>query len=827
MAEKETALEENIANELKTANAELGRRYNALKQDEDIKNNPLFAALNQAITDLDRQATAAERLLLSQREKIQGMEKEFHNNRKIFSTAVGLARLAPWKYNPATNLFEFDDEFYAIYATDVAREGRFMAPHVYAREFVHPDDAEVVASEIRKGVASGERICRQQIEHRIIRRDGTVRTIVVLGVIEKDETGKIIDYFGANQDITERVQATENIKQKNRLMNYLHETGLRLMQRLDVSEILKMVVAQLTEILETPDVFIFLEAAEEEGWFSLRVGKGRYADYIGVRLRGTEHALGEVCASGQTVVIDHYSQWEKRYPEAVFDSVDYFVEVPLKSGDKTLGVIGLTYSQPGRTLAEHELDLLQRFAVLASIAVDNARLHDSMQKELQQRKSMQEALAGSEEKFFKAFQRVADGVGIVRFSDARYIDVNEAFTRIFGYTRQEMIGRTSDEIGLWCDKSDYQKVRVLLQTVGSVYNLEADFRAKSGDTKTGLTSSSVISVGNEKFVVLTVHDITDLKKAEQALREANEDLERKVAFRTQELTAVNQELTAMNEELIRANEELFRLNVEVKQTQDSLVRSEKMTALARLVAGMAHEINTPVGICVTLASHLEKITNDFSGLYRENALRRGDLEEYMAECNEAAHMLLLNSERAASLVRNFKQVSADQASEIRRVFGVKSYIEEILIILTAKLKHSRHQINIRCDEAITLDGYPGAFAQILTNLILNSLTHAFDQGDHGLIEIAAELVQDQLVLTYSDNGKGIEPAVLEKIYDPFFTTRRSEGGSGLGLCIVYNLVTQLYAGKIECFSQPGQGVSFVITIPRMIKLDLESKPSPE
>ena len=311
-------------------------------------------------------------------------------------------------------------------------------------------------------------------------------------------------------------------------------------------------------------------------------------------------------------------------------------------------------------------------------------------------------------------------------------------------------------------------------------------------------------------------EITELRRAEAALRNVNEKLERKVEFRTAEVMAVNQELTTANLELIKLNEELHT-------AQESLIRSEKMTVLTRLVAGMAHEINTPVGICVTLASHLDYITNAFKEIYHAGAVQRHDLEEYIAECSEACHMLLLNTGRAATLVTNFKQVSADQASEVRRIFNVCSYIGEILSMLNGKIKKSGHVVNVQCDETINIDGYPGAFAQILTNLILNSLIHAYGPKDIGRIDIQLKTDKQWLIITYNDNGRGMDKEVRGKIFDPFFTTRRNQGGTGLGMCIVYNLVTQLYEGSIECLSQLGVGTTFIITIPRRLSKRLSNK----
>ena len=281
----------------------------------------------------------------------------------------------------------------------------------------------------------------------------------------------------------------------------------------------------------------------------------------------------------------------------------------------------------------------------------------------------------------------------------------------------------------------------------------------------------------------------------QELRDLNDSLENKVKARTSEL-----------------QESLDRL----RQTQDQLVESEKMAALGGLVAGVAHEINTPVGIGVTAASHLEDKTKKFAAIYESGKLSRSDFENYIKVAIETSKMILSNMNRAASLIQSFKQVAVDQSSEEIREFKVKEYVNEILTSLTPKLKKTQHKLIVDCADNIVMNSFPGAMSQIMTNLLINSLKHGFDGIDEGVINITITKENDNLLLVYKDSGVGISEEHLKKIFDPFFTTKRGQGGSGLGMHIVYNLVTQTLGGKIQCTSKIGEGATFKLEMPLVI-----------
>ena len=250
------------------------------------------------------------------------------------------------------------------------------------------------------------------------------------------------------------------------------------------------------------------------------------------------------------------------------------------------------------------------------------------------------------------------------------------------------------------------------------------------------------------------------------------------------------------------------------RTQKEMIQSAKMAALGDLVAGVAHEVNTPIGVSVTAASFLAERTRQLRDLYGKGEMKRSDLEKYLALAEESSGSVLSNLERAAELVQSFKKVAADQSSEEKRVFGMKNYLEQILLSLRPQFKRTPHQVSMECPDDLTLDSYPGAIMQIMTNLIMNSLLHGFADGRAGEISITVEPAGENVALTYRDTGVGMDQEQKERIYDPFYTTTRGSGGTGLGMNIVYNLVTQTLKGSIILETSPGQGAVFVLTLPR-------------
>ena len=261
---------------------------------------------------------------------------------------------------------------------------------------------------------------------------------------------------------------------------------------------------------------------------------------------------------------------------------------------------------------------------------------------------------------------------------------------------------------------------------------------------------------------------------------------------------------------------------QLKATQAQLVESEKMVALGSLVAGVAHEINTPLGIGVTASSTLAEKTAEFSQIYHSGAMKRSQLTQFLQTAQQTSSIILSNLNRAAELVQSFKQVAVDQSSESQRPFQLKEYLQETLTALGPKFTGTKHTVAIWGEEDLTVDSYPGALSQIVTNLVINSLVHAYSPEDRGSMVIEFQPAcgfygkGEEIILSYTDDGQGMTPETKEKIFDPFFTTKRGQGGSGLGLHLVYNLVSQKLQGTITCESQVGVGTKFTITFPAQI-----------
>ena len=297
-------------------------------------------------------------------------------------------------------------------------------------------------------------------------------------------------------------------------------------------------------------------------------------------------------------------------------------------------------------------------------------------------------------------------------------------------------------------------------------------------------------------------DITELKEFEQTLRRINQQLEERVSARTAELT--------------RLNADLVRTIEELRLTQHQLVESEKLAALGGLVAGIAHEINTPLGVGVTAASHLEQQARKFEEKLLRGALDAAEIESFRGVVSDCSSMVLRNLQRADKMIRSFKQVAVDQASEEPRRFELRAYLEEVLTSLHPALKRGRQSIELEVPSNLMVSTYPGALYQIVANLVMNALTHAFEGRERGVMRLAAHLEGEMLHFEFSDDGVGMAEDVRKRIFEPFFTTRRGRGGSGLGMHIAYNLATQRLGGSIECQSTPGRGTRFLLRLPAKI-----------
>jgi signal transduction histidine kinase len=272
------------------------------------------------------------------------------------------------------------------------------------------------------------------------------------------------------------------------------------------------------------------------------------------------------------------------------------------------------------------------------------------------------------------------------------------------------------------------------------------------------------------------------------------------------------ELRASKERAEKALEDL-------REAQQNLIAAEKLAALGGLVAGVAHEVNNPIGISLTVASSLARRCEDFADEVASGPLRRSRLDEFLETGRDAANQLVTNLQRAGELVQSFKQVAVDRSHADRRQFDLRESTDHIVASLRPVLRKSQISLTIDVPAGIIMDSYPGSYGQVLTNLFLNSVIHAFPNSRTGSIMVEARHFHadsdDEVDIFVSDDGVGMSEDIQRRALDPFFTTRRNEGGTGLGLHIIFNLVTQQLGGRLTFESRLGWGTRFRITIPRV------------
>lgn len=383
-------------------------------------------------------------------------------------------------------------------------------------------------------------------------------------------------------------------------------------------------------------------------------------------------------------------------------------------------------------------------------------------------------------------------------ADFKIATINPAAVILTGYSQEELNQKN------WLDIFVLEKRRAELQEKLSdnqpLYGIEINMHDQMGEVNTLLWTFSAFYEGMDvKYLIGFGHDITPQKQVEQEILLLNDQLEEKVTKRTAALTASNTQMVQTVEQL--------------KRTQQTLVESKKMASLGSLVAGVAHEINTPIGISVTAASSLQEEVTTLKQELEVDQLSRAHLDKFICQFTESSKLLNNNLKRAADLISSFKQVAVDQSSESCYSFNLKENVEQVVTSLKHKIKQSNTTVEIVCPNDLSIYSFPGSFVQIYSNLIINSIIHGFHEwsGDrHIFIDI--ELQGSTLVIDYRDTGKGVSDDVSDRIFDPFVTSKKGAGGSGLGTHIVYNIVSQLFKGDIEYVVET-KGAHFIMKIP--------------
>lgn len=385
--------------------------------------------------------------------------------------------------------------------------------------------------------------------------------------------------------------------------------------------------------------------------------------------------------------------------------------------------------------------------------------------------------------------------------ESTLLAANEAWCRLFGHHRDDVLGRRLDTLNLWADPTDAANAHLRASTGDHRVALEARLCHADGSARLCLVSGQGAFFDQRWVMVWGIEDIGERRRMEQALRELNSGLEERVAQRTQDLAQANQKLRHTLSHL--------------QQTRDELLRTGKLAALGDLVAGVAHELNTPIGNTLMAVSTLGEEAAGFRRAMTQG-LRRAALEQLLDSVEMAVGISGRNLQRAADLVTSFKQVAVDQASSQRRRFVLDEAVNEIVLTLKPSFNRTPYRLEVAVDAGLGLDSYPGALGQILANLITNARLHGFDGRDHGCIRITGRgSGNGHVELSVEDDGVGIPPALLERVFDPFVTTRMGRGGTGLGLHIAHNAATRILGGSLEVRSEPGHGTRFVLRVPTL------------
>jgi len=434
----------------------------------------------------------------------------------------------------------------------------------------------------------------------------------------------------------------------------------------------------------------------------------------------------------------------------------------------------------------------------------------SLHNMIQQRDEAIKALGASEEKFNKAFRYCADVIGIVRFEDNLYIEINEAFLRVFRYKREEIIGHCSSEFNLWVSEEQHLKINKILYHGGLLSNEEAVWNTKCGKIRVGLISTETIEIGGIPCIIFVWNDITERKKAHEAFQLAHSQLENKVNERTKQLQETLMELEKQHENL--------------KSTQSKLVHSEKMAGLGTLVAGVAHEINNPVNYTYLSSNVLEKDLSNFKDelmflLDGTDDEIMSFFEKYFNKFSHSINNILDGSNHVKTIVHDLRLFSRLDEAVKKEICISESLETTIRLVKTQYTKQVEFITDFQTEGKI--ECYPSQLNQVFLNIIVNAC-HAIikkqsDLKDEimGLVNISLLSNKKGIMISFSDNGCGMTEEVKSKMFEPFFTTKPIGQGTGLGMSISYGIIKK-HNGNIEVKSQVGQGSVITVFLPNEI-----------
>jgi PAS domain S-box-containing protein len=487
--------------------------------------------------------------------------------------------------------------------------------------------------------------------------------------------------------------------------------------------------------------------------------------------------LTELCGIS---VEDHLGRSVRDCVPALADAVEGIVRSIMDTGDPVIGIevagqradqaderFWITYWHPLRSPSGE--------IVGVNVAAE----------EITERKRAEAALLASE----RQFHTLADSIPqLVWMAEAggKIFWLNSHWHEYTGPLVGEISSHNWQTILAPASLSEAQRRWAQALEAGTAFEMELSLRGRDGQYRPFLTRAVPLRDSSAAIYgwIGTHIDISERKRNEQEVRSARDAAE--AALRN------------------------------LRETQNSLIEAEKLAALGRLVAGVAHEINNPVGTSLTVASSLERKAAIVAAEVARGNLKRSSLNEFLEESREACSQLVANLNHAAELIQSFKQVATDRDYANQRIFDLGDLTEQIVKSLRPGPGKQNLTLSVECQPDLTMNSYPGPYGQVLTNLFLNSVAHAFPDGNAGNVNIRVQASgTDNVEIHFSDDGRGMSPDVRSKAFDPFFTTRRDQGSTGLGLHIVHSIVTSYLGGRLSLDSVPGEGTKIQFVLPRV------------
>jgi signal transduction histidine kinase len=630
----------------------------------------------------------------------------------------------------------------------------------------------------------------------------------------------------------------------------LLEIGRKSSSCTDISEFLQAVHAALGRIMYAANFFVAL--SDRDGavnmvrfvYFVDEVDEPPSRDELFELVPG-ESPTAAVILSRENMVMtaaEHVSRREHNAAFGIGTIAEHWMGCPLlDQNHQALGAIVIQSYDKQHTFSEEDQALFALIATQVSSALQGLQSMDRLERAVAERTSqlqhevaerrraenIQRALyelanlsataTGGSRLNMRLHQIISELVPAQNFLMALYHpDTREISVPYFVDEKDAQAPVKRFDFGIGMSSYILQRKQAMLLDRGALNALIA-----SGELEHPLGSVDIASwmgapmlLGDTAYGVIIVQSYDDSVIYTQADLDILAFMASHVAVAIARMRAES-EIRRAKDALEEQNAALENALTSLKDAQGELVRQEKLASLGRLVAGVAHEINTPLGICVTATSHLVeelKLTREDMAA---GTLDEDGLNQFFDIIDQSLRIMTTNTQRAAALVRSFKQVAVDQSSDDIRSFNLRKYLDEVLLSLQPKLKGKPVVVEIDCPANIEMASFPGAVSQIVTNMVVNSLVHGFEEGQSGKIRITGKVDGDFVDFDYSDDGAGMDNSTLAQLFDPFFTTKRGSGGSGLGAHILYNLVTGALGGTVKVVSAPGMGLHYKLRFPKI------------